>query len=348
MYYMKALITGGAGLVGSEVSKLLSEKGFEIITVDNYMRGKIFGPAGDTKGVMEKLRHAYNITHYEIDIRDDKVKELMKGVDLIVHTAAQPSHPRSIEIPMEDFEINAMGTLKMLEATRRTAPDAVFIYTSTNKVYGDAPNYFSYQIKDKRYEPNDPKLHDGFNEGLRIDGVLHTPFGVSKASADLYVQEYARLFGLRAGVFRMGCITGGAAMAVEQHNWEPFFMKKALSDEPLTIYGYGGYQVRDVIHARDLAALFFEFFRSPRPGEVYNIGGSRANSISLLEAIDLIEEITGKRIRYSHGPAREGDHIWYISDISKARAHFPAWNVRLSLKEIFTELRDVLAAHSTR
>jgi len=340
---MKALITGGAGLVGSEVSRLFAEKGFEIITVDNYMRGKIFGPAGDTRRVMEGLRRSYNITHYEMDIRDDGVGELMKGVDLIVHAAAQPSHPRSIEIPMEDFSINAMGTLKMLEAARRVAPDSVFIYTSTNKVYGDAPNYFSYAVKGRRYEPLDPALADGFDESLRVDRVLHTPFGASKASADLYVQEYARLFGLRAGVFRMGCITGGAAMAVEQHNWEPFFMKKALLDEPVTIYGYMGYQVRDVIHARDLAALFYEFFKNPRPGEVYNVGGSRANSISLLEAMDLIEEITGRRIRYSHGPPREGDHIWYISDIGRARRHFPAWDIRLSLREIFTELRDALA-----
>jgi len=254
---MKVLITGGAGLVGSECCRLFAERGWSIISVDNYMRGKIFGKDGDTSVTMRRLMKEYNIEHYEMDIRDEKIVEILKKVDVIIHTAAQPSHPKSIEIPLEDFQINAWGTLFLLENVRRYNKDVVFVYCSTNKVYGDAPNYYSYRIVGKRYEPIDPQLWDGFDENLRIDQTLHTPFGVSKTAADLYVQEYARLYGIKTGVFRMGCITGGYAMAVEQHNWEPYFVRKALTGETLTIYGYEGYQVRDIIHARDLARLFF-------------------------------------------------------------------------------------------
>jgi CDP-paratose 2-epimerase len=338
---MKVLITGGAGLVGSECSKLFVEKGWNVVTVDNYMRGKIFGKEGDTSVIIKRLMKEYNIEHYEMDIRDEKIVEILKKVDAVIHTAAQPSHPKSIELPLEDFQINAWGTLFLLENLRKFNKDSIFVYCSTNKVYGDAPNYYSYRIVGKRYEPIDPQLWDGFDETLRIDRVLHTPFGVSKTAADLYVQEYARLYGLKTGVFRMGCITGGYAMAVEQHNWEPYFVKKASTGETLTIYGYGGYQVRDVIHARDLARLFYEFISDPRPGEVYNVGGSRKNSISLLEAIDLIEEITGKRIQYKFGPAREGDHIWWISSIKKVKSHYPNWDPKTGLKEIFKEIYEV-------
>jgi len=338
---MKVLVTGGAGLVGSECSRLFAERGWDVIAVDNYMRGKIFGKEGDTSITMKRLLKDYNIKHYEIDIRDEKIIEILKGVDAVIHTAAQPSHPKSIELPLEDFQINAWGTLFLLENIRRYNKDATFVYCSTNKVYGDAPNYYSYKIVGKRYEPVDPQLWDGFDESLRIDRTLHTPFGVSKTAADLYVQEYARLYCLKTGVFRMGCITGGRAMAVEQHNWEPYFMKKALTGEVLTIYGYKGYQVRDVIHARDLARLFYEFVNNPRSGEVYNVGGGRGNSISLLEAIDLIEEITGKRIKYNFGPEREGDHIWWITNLKKVRTHYPNWDITINLKEIFREIYEV-------
>lgn len=187
-------------------------------------------------------------------------------------------------------------------------------------------------------------MKNGFDESLRIDQNMHTPFGVSKTAADLYVQEYGYLYGLKTGVFRMGCITGGTAKAVEMHNWGPYFVKKALKGEELTIYGYKGYQVRDVIHARDLAELFYEFLKDPRPGEVYNVGGSRQNSISLLEAIDLIEKITGKKMDYKFGPKREADHIWWITDISKARNHFPKWGIKKNLKEIFYEIYEALAS----
>ncbi|RLJ09137.1 MAG: NAD-dependent epimerase [Candidatus Aenigmatarchaeota archaeon] len=339
---MKILITGGAGLVGSECCRLFSEKGWEVVSVDNYMRGKIFGKEANTQETIQHLKKEYNIEHHEMDIRDKKIINLLKTVDAVIHTAAQPSHPKSIEIPIEDFQINAHGTLFLLENLRQYNRDAVFVFCSTNKVYGEMPNYFAYEKIEKRFEPVDKSLWNGFDESLRIDQNMHTPFGVSKVAADLYTQEYAYLYGLKTGVFRMGCITGGAAKAVEMHNWEPYFMKKALTGEELTIFGYEGYQVRDVIHAKDLAKLFFEFIKNPRPGGVYNVGGSRKNSISLLEAMDLIEEITGKRIKYKLGPEREADHIWWITNISKAKQHFPNWDIRITLREVFEEIYEAL------
>jgi CDP-paratose 2-epimerase len=338
---MKVLITGSAGLVGTECCRLFASEGWKVISVDNYMRAKIFGKDAETKENIQQTRKEFGLEHHELDIRDEKIAELVKGVDAIVHTAAQPSHPRSIEIPMEDFQINAFGTLNLLEATRKYNKDAPFVFCSTNKVYGEAPNYFSYRKVGKRFEPIDHTLWDGFNESLRIDGIMHTPFGVSKTAADLYCQEYALLYGLKTGVFRMGCITGGAAKATELHNWEPFFVKKAMTGETLTIFGHEGYQVRDVIHAADLAKLLYEFVKKPRPGEVYNIGGARQNSISLLESIDLIEKVTSKKMNYRFGAEREADHIWWISNISKARLHYPDWHIRIGLEDVF---KDIYAA----
>ncbi len=340
---MKVLITGGAGLVGTECCKLFSKEGWEVISVDNYSRGRIFGKDGETKSNIEKTRKEYGIEHHEMDIRDEKIGGLVKKVDAVLHTAAQPSHPRSIEIPVEDFQINAFGTLSMLEAVRKNNKEIPFVHCSTNKVYGEAPNYFSYKKVGKRFEPVDPYLWDGFDESLRIDRMMHTPFGVSKVAADLYAQEYSHLYGLTAATFRMGCITGGAAKAVEMHNWEPFFVKKAITGEELTIFGHGGYQVRDVIHAADLAKLFLEYVKKPRRGEVYNIGGSRVNSISLLESIDLIEKVTGKRMKYKLGPEREADHIWWISNINKARHHYPNWDIRIGLEQVFKEIYEALS-----
>lgn len=338
----KIVITGAAGLVGSECCRLFSEIGYKVIGIDNFMRGKIFGEKGSTLQTMANLRKEYDIEHFNMDIRDEKIVSILKEANIIIHTAAQPSHPKSIEIPMEDFEINALGTLFLLENLRKFNKDAVFLYCSTNKVYGDTPNFFSYKKVNKRFEPISPSLVDGFDENLKTDRCMHTPFGVSKLSADTYTQEYALLYGLKTGVFRMGCITGGAAKAVEMHNWEPYFINKALTGDILTIYGYGGYQVRDIIHAADLAELFYEFIKSPRQGEVYNVGGSRKNSISLLESLDLIESITGNKIKYVHGPSREADHIWWISNISKAILHYPNWKIKRGLKETFSEIYAVL------
>lgn len=337
------LITGSAGLVGSECCKLFSDLGWKVISVDNYTRERLFGSEGNTKDTMNNILAKYDIEHHEIDIRDPEIIHLLKRADAVIHSASQPSHPKSIEIPVEDFNINAWGTLFLLECLRKYNKDIPFVFCSSNKVYGEMPNYFSYRKEGRRFEPVDPSLRDGFDETLRIDRVMHTPFGVSKVTGDLYAQEYASLYGLKTGIFRMGCITGGAAKAVEMHNWEPYFVRKALTGEILNIYGHEGFQVRDVIHARDLAALFLQFIKNPRPGEVYNIGGGRKNSISLLEAIDLIEEITGKKLNYRFEKEREADHIWWISNIDKARSHYPEWDVKISLKEIFSEIHEALS-----
>lgn len=338
---MKVLVTGGAGLVGSESCRLLAEEGHQPISVDNYQRGEIFGNEGDTQPTLERLQEDFDVEHHDLDIRDEAFLALLEDCDAVIHTAAQPSHPKSIETPLEDFDINASATLTMLEHLRNHNPDATFVFCSTNKVYGEVPNYFAYEKEKERFEPEDPTLRDGFDESLRIDQSAHTPFGVSKVAADLYTQEYSRLYDLTTGVFRMGCITGGAARAVEMHNWEPFFVKKALTGEKLTVFGYEGYQVRDVIHARDLAKLFYEYLRDPRPGEVYNVGGGRENSISLLESFDLIERITGKSMNYEHGEQREADHQWWISDTTKARNHYD-WEIEIGLEEIFRDIYDAL------
>ena len=336
------LVTGGAGLVGSECCRLFAENGYDVISVDNYTRGDLFGSEGDTETNTEQYLTDDGIDHRELDVRDDAVADIAAEVDAVVHNAAQPSHPKSIDIPMEDFDINVGGTLNLLEALRTRNPDAPFVFTSTNKVYGEVPNFFSYEKAGKRFEPVDSTLRNGFDESLRIDQNKHTPFGVSKAAADLYTQEYAEMYGLDAASFRMGCITGGAARAVEMHNWEPYFVRLALTGDKLTIYGYEGYQVRDVLHARDLARLYLAYVEDPRPGEVYNVGGGRDNSISLLESIDLIEEITGNRIEYEHGDQREADHQWWISDLDKVKRHYPGWEQQFTVRDTFENIASSL------
>ncbi len=339
---MRVLVTGGAGLVGTECCKVFSERGWEVVSIDNYTRGALFGEEGNTRSNIEATLNDYGVEHHEIDIRDEKVADLIKKSDAVIHTAAQPSHPKSIEIPLKDFQINAWGTLHLLEMVRQHNKEIPFVFCSTNKVYGEMPNHFAYKKEGKRFVPVSPALKDGFDESLPIDRNMHTPFGVSKVAADLYSQEYAYLYGLKTGIFRMGCITGAAAKAVEMHNWEPYFIKTALTGKILKVFGYGGYQVRDVIHTRDLAELFYRFVKKPRPGEVYNVGGGIRNSISLLESFDLIEEITGKKIKYQHAPEREADHIWWISNINKAKSHYPGWDIEIGLKEVFTEIHEKL------
>jgi len=334
---MKILVTGGAGLVGSYSCQLFAEKTNHVIAVDNFMRGTIFGELGSTKVNFDILRKKnLDIEFHQTDIRDtEKMAQLLKGCDVVIHTAAQPSHPKSIEIPLEDFSINAFGTLNLLELTRKFADDAVFVFTSTNKVYGENPNKMNIVEKETRYDYADI---DGIDENLSIDNTMHTPFGVSKAAADLYCQEYAKLYGIKTGVFRLGCITGPMAKAVEMHNWEPHFIRTNMEGKALNIYGWKGKQVRDVIDARDLVAAFDEFIKNPRAGEFYNMGGGRKNSISLLESFKLIESITGKPMKYAIKEAREGDHQVYISDLSKFKSHYPGWCVRLDLKRIFTDI----------
>jgi len=338
---MKVLITGGAGLVGSYSCIHFAKQGYDVVAVDNFMRGKIFGDLGSTKENADILKkHFNNLEFHEIDMRDtEKMKTLVKDSDIIVHTAAQPSHPKSIEIPLEDFSINAFGTLNLLELTRKYADNAIFIFTSTNKVYGENPNKLKIVEKETRYDYADI---DGVDENLSLDHTMHTPFGVSKVTADLYCQEYSRLYGLKMGIFRLSCITGPMAKAVEMHNWEPYFVKANIEGKTLNIYGYKGKQVRDVIDARDLVAAISAFVNKPRKCEVYNMGGGRKNSISLLESFKLIENITGKPMKYVIKDGREGDHQVYISDIQKFKNHYPDWDIRIDLNKVFTDLYNAI------
>lgn len=333
---MKVLVTGGAGLVGSHACEFYARQGHEIIAIDNYSRGVLFGEMGNTKANAEFLMKTFpNVKFYDIDIRDEKrMEQLIKGSDLVIHTAAQPSHPKSIEIPLEDFSINALGTLLLLETVRKMADEAVFIHCSTNKVYGENPNKIPTVEKETRYDYTD---RDGVDENMPIDHTMHTPFGVSKLAADLYAQEYGELYGLKTGIFRMGCITGPRAMAVEAHNWEPYFLWVNMTGRTLNVYGFKGKQVRDVIDARDLVQAFDRFFQKPRPGEVYNMGGGRENSISLLESFKVIENITRKPMQYDLKPKREGDHKVYISDLRKFKSHYD-WRIRISLDQIFRDI----------
>lgn len=337
---MKVLVTGGAGLVGSHACEFYARQEHEVIAVDNFMRGMLFGKMGNTKANAEFLMKKFpNIRFYNVDIRDEeKMEQLIKDVDLIIHTAAQPSHPKSIEIPTEDFSINAWGTLLLLETVRKVADDSVFIHCSTNKVYGENPNKVPIIEKETRYDYAD---REGIDENMPVDHTMHTPFGVSKLAADLYAQEYGKLYGLKTGIFRMGCITGPRAMAVEAHNWEPYFLWVNITEKVLNVYGFKGKQVRDVIDARDLVQAFDIFFQKPKPGEVYNMGGGRKNSISLLESFKIIENITGKPMKYVLKPKREGDHKVYISDLGKFKSHYD-WDIRIGLNQIFRDIYNWL------
>ncbi len=343
---MKVLVTGGAGLVGSYCCQYYASQGHDVISVDNFTRGKLFGQMGNTKSNADFLlgQYANKIEFHDADIRDtDKMKSLITDTDIILHTAAQPSHPKSIEIPLEDFSINAWGTLQLLELARKVNDDAIFINCSTNKVYGENPNTIPKIVeKETRYDYSD---RDGIDETLPLDNTIHTPFGVSKVAADLYGQEYGRLYGLKVGTFRMCCITGPMAKAVELHNWEPYFLWINMQGKTLNVYGFKGKQVRDVIDARDLVKAFDEFARNPRPGEVYNMGGGRSNSLSLLESFKLIESITGKPMKWIMQPKREGDHKVYITDLSKFKSHYPDWDIRIDLKTIFTDIYNWLVKY---
>ncbi|MCJ7631283.1 NAD-dependent epimerase/dehydratase family protein [Candidatus Bathyarchaeota archaeon] len=342
---MKVLVTGGSGLVGSHACEFYAKQGHDIIAVDNYMRGELFGKTGSTEANAVFLAKNYpNISFFNIDIRNEtEMKPLVKGSDIVIHTAAQPSHPKSIEIPAEDFSINAWGTLLLLETVRKVADGAVFVHCSTNKVYGENPNEVPIIEKATRYDYAD---RDGIAESMPVDNTIHTPFGVSKLAGDLYAQEYGKLYGLKTGVFRMGCITGSRAMAVEMHNWEPYFLYVNITEQVLNVYGYEGKQVRDVIDARDLVRAFDKFSQNPRPGEAYNMGGGRKNSISLLESFKLIESITGKPMKYVLKPKREGDHKVYISDLSKFKSHYE-WGIEIGLEKVFRDIYDWMMKNKT-
>lgn len=343
---MKALITGSGGLIGSEAAKFFAEKGFDVVGIDNDMRSYFFGKDASTdwnvKKVSEKLKTKY--THYTIDIRDnDAVEKIFKKhkFDLIVHTAAQPSHDWAAREPFTDFTVNANGTLVMLENTRLHCPDAVFIFTSTNKVYGDRPNTLPLIELDKRWElPETHPYYNGIDETMSIDDCKHSIFGASKVAADIMVQEYGAYFDMKTAVFRGGCLTGPSHSGAELHGFLAYLIKCIASGKKYTIFGYKGKQVRDNIHSHDLVNAFYQFFQMPQAGgQMYNMGGARNSNISMLEAIEKIENILGKKANYELSTEnRIGDHIWYISDVSKFKSHYPDWEFEYDIDAILQEM----------
>jgi CDP-paratose 2-epimerase len=344
-----AIVTGSAGLVGSETARFLHAQGLDVVGIDNDMRAYFFGQDASTAwntgtllATLPRFRHA------PIDIRDQQAVEALfreyeGAIGLVVHCAAQPSHDWAAREPMTDFSVNATGTLVMLEATRNHAPDAVFIFTSTNKVYGDTPNLLPLVERESRWEldPAHPWSEHGIDESMSLDQTKHSVFGASKVAADVMVQEYGRYFGLRAGVFRGGCLTGPAHSGAELHGFLAYLVRCAVTGKPYTIYGYKGKQVRDNIHSNDLVQWFWHFYREPNAGAVYNAGGSRFANCSILEAIDLIDELSGYRVSYTlTDDARAGDHIWWISDVRRFQRDYPAWEYRHDLRSTLAEMID--------
>jgi CDP-paratose 2-epimerase len=307
------------------------------------MRREFFGPGGDTLWNLERLRQSTkNFTHVTLDIRDrQRVLEFFKAerFDLIIHCAAQPSHDKAKEIPLIDFDVNAVGTLNLLEATRQSNPEAVFIFMSTNKVYGDAPNELPLNELPTRWDYARPEDFNGISETCRIDRTMHSVFGASKTAADVMAQEYGKYFGMKVGIFRGGCLTGEHHSAVQLHGFLSYLFKVARSGETYSIFGYKGKQVRDQIHSADVIAAFETFVSNPRPGEVYNLGGGRGNSASILECIAKIEALLGKKISTRYvDENRMGDHICYISDLTKMQTHFPKWRITVSLDQILEKM----------
>jgi len=340
---MDVLVTGSSGLIGSEAVLFYDGRGARVWGVDNNMRADFFGPGGDTTWNLQWLKeNTSRFEHVAIDIRDrGAVMGLLERqrFDLVVHCAAQPSHDLAATRPFDDFEVNALGTLNLLEAARQHCPDAVFAHMSTNKVYGDAPNELELVELPTRYDYARPEDHNGIDETCRIDRCLHSLFGASKTAGDVVAQEYGRYFGMKVGVFRGGCLTGCRHSGVELHGFLSYIVKACVRGMDYTIFGYKGKQVRDQIDSQDVLAAIDAFRADPKPGEVYNIGGGRENSISILETVERLTDLTGKRLSYTYrDEARRGDHICYISDLSKLRRHFPAWRITRSLDVILEEM----------
>jgi len=336
----KAVITGSGGLIGSECVRLLCERGWDTVGIDNDMRQQFFGPAGTTLPVVQGLSQRYrSYRHSNVDIRDRQaIRDLFERErpDFIVHTAAQPSHDKAAAIPYDDFDVNAAGTINVLVAARDFCRDSPLCFTSTNKVYGDRPNTLPLVEREKRYDYADGR--DGVDEEMSIDASLHSVFGASKLAADVMCQEFGRYFQMPVGIFRGGCLTGPQHSAVELHGYLGYIILCAVTGREYTVYGYKGKQVRDQIHSRDVARLFLEFYEHPRKGEVYNLGGGRQNSLSILETIDILAKL-GYPLRYSYNPVnRVGDHICYISDLDKLRSHFPNWKIEYDLQKIISEI----------
>jgi len=352
-----AVITGASGLIGSEAAIHFGDTGLDVVGIDNDMRRVFFGPDASTdwnrRRVQEALGKAY--THQAVDVRDrdvmlDIFARYGSDIALVIHTAAQPSHDWAAREPFVDFDINAVGTINVLEATRRWAPEAVFIFTSTNKVYGDTPNLLPLVEQETRWEI-DP-AHDyanGIREDMTIDHSLHSVFGASKVAADVLVQEYGRYYGLRSACFRGGTLTGPNHSAAELHGFLAYVMRCVMTGTPYTVYGYKGKQVRDAIHSRDLINAFDAFFRAPRVAEVYNIGGGRFSNASVLEAIELAEEIAGEELDWRYEDTnRVGDHIWWIGDNGRFASHYPGWELEYDVPRILEEIRDANAGRWRR
>jgi CDP-paratose 2-epimerase len=340
---MKVLITGSSGLIGSEAVTYYDAQGHNVHGIDNNLRREFFGPLGDTQWNLERLRATTrNFTHHGLDIRDrSRILDLAKQerFDLIIHCAAQPSHDKAKEIPFVDFDVNAGGTINLLEATRLSNPEAVFIFMSTNKVYGDAPNELPLHELSTRWDYARPEDYNGIREDCRIDRTTHSLFGASKTAADIFAQEYGRYFGMKVVVFRGGCLTGEHHSGVALHGFLSYLFKVAQAGEPYSILGYKGKQVRDQIHSSDVLAAFAAFTENPRPGEVYNLGGGRENSASILECIQKIEALTGRKISWKYiDQPRVGDHICYISDLTKFESHYPKWKINCSLDQILERM----------
>jgi CDP-paratose 2-epimerase len=344
------LVTGSSGLIGSEAVEHFERLGHQVHGIDNNMRRIFFGDPGDTSWNLDRLRRiTKNFRHHNLDIRDRIALETLfrsERFDLIVHCAAQPSHDKARDIPILDFEVNALGTVNLLEATRLHCPEAVFVLLSTNKVYGDVPNELPLKELESRWEYARPEDYNGIKENCRIDRTLHSLFGASKASADLMAQEYGRYFGMKVCIFRGGCLTGPSHSGVELHGFLSYLVKVAVSGGTYSVFGYKGKQVRDNIHSRDVVSAIEEFAANPRCGEVYNLGGGRENSVSMLEAIRKIEQMTGRKLNWKYVEEnRKGDHICYISDLAKFKSHYPNWGITVGLDEIF---RQIIADHTLR
>jgi CDP-paratose 2-epimerase len=339
----RALVTGSSGLIGSEAVVFLDQRGWEVHGVDNNLRRSFFGPDGDTSWNLERLRReTRRFTHHELDIRDGQaIADLVKRhrPDLIVHCAAQPSHDLAAQRPLDDFGINAVGTLHLLEAARQHGRETPFVFMSTNKVYGDAPNEKPLVELATRWEYRDPADYEGIDETCRVDASLHSVFGASKLAADIMVQEYGRYFGMPTVCFRGGCLTGPNHSAAELHGFLAYLARAAREGRVYRIYGYKGKQVRDNLHSFDVCTAFLEFQKAPRAAAVYNLGGGRANSVSVIEAIERCQDLVGKSVAVEYVETnRVGDHITYISDLRRLRADYPDWQITRSLDDIFREL----------
>jgi len=346
---MKILVTGSAGLIGAQAVEYFAGQEHDVLGIDNDMRREFFGPEGTTAPVKERLLREYDsYSHFDIDIRDrERILSLIRdeGPDVIVHTAAQPSHDYAAKIPFADFEVNAVGTLNLLESMRQFRPDGIFVHLSTNKVYGDRPNTIPLQELETRWDYADPQYANGIPESFSIDQSKHSIFGASKVAGDILVQEYGRYFDLKSCVLRGGCLTGPAHAGVELHGFLSYLVKCNVIGRKYTVFGYKGKQVRDNIHSYDVVRFIEEFIKAPRVAEVYNMGGGKGNSCSILEAFKLAEDVTGTPIQYEYRDVnRIGDHICYYSDLSKMKEHYPDWDITIGLKQIVSEIAKAMEA----